>query len=47
MKEDLTEEEKMEILEEFAKKLVGNMKPIDPDIAEIINKHFWEMYEEF
>jgi len=35
--------EKEEILKEFVNKLVNNQQNIPEDIAEIVNKNFWDL----
>ena len=45
--ENIIEEEKQEILEEFAEKLLSNIVDIDPEIQQMLDEHFWEIYEAF
>ena len=38
-----SDEEKIEIIKDFANKLISNQKDIDPEIAEIVNKNYKEL----
>lgn len=31
-------------VDDFKNKIVKNQKPLDEDIREIVDKHFWEMF---
>lgn len=31
------------VLEDFIKKMIANTKPIDPEIAAVINNRFWDL----
>ena len=39
----ITDEEGIEILSNFAEKLIESQKSLDPDIQKIVNEHFFEM----
>jgi hypothetical protein len=39
--------ERLSILRDFADKLLGNTKDMDPEIAKIVNDNFWDLYEPF
>lgn len=31
-------------VEDFKNKIIKNQKPLDEDIREVVDKHFWEMF---
>lgn len=37
--------EKKEILDNFLNKLLENAEELDPEIAKVVNDHFWELVE--
>jgi len=37
------EEDEENIIEEFAKKMIEDQKDLDPEIAQLVDKHFWEL----
>ncbi len=41
------ERELLEQMQRVYDEMLKNTKPADPEIAEIINKDFWEMYDRF
>jgi hypothetical protein len=41
------EEQYMQVLENFATELLNNIVDTEPDIAQITNDYFFEMYENF
>ena len=41
--ENLSDEEKLKLMVDFNEKILKNTKDLDLDIAEFIDKHFWEL----
>ena len=35
--------DKLSIIYNFASRFISNMEDLDPDFAEVINKHFWDL----
>lgn len=42
-----TDEEMLEILKRFQQNLIDNSKQTDPEIQQIMNESFWDMFESF
>ena len=42
----ITDKEAIETIENFADKFVSSQKDIEPEIQEIINKHFDELFDD-
>ena len=38
-----TDEEKVQILTNFATNLLANQKPLEPEFAKILQENFWEL----
>ena len=45
MLKKMDEEKDVEVVKNFAKKLIGSQKEVDPEIQEIVNDHFFEMLD--
>jgi hypothetical protein len=41
--QEYTDEQKIEILQDFANKLINNQVDLDPEIEALVNEHFWEL----
>lgn len=37
------ESEEYQILKEFSKNFIENQKDVDPEIVELVDKHFWDL----
>jgi hypothetical protein len=42
----MTEQDDLKILNEFKKKIITSQKPLDNDIAEMVNNNFWDLLDD-
>lgn len=40
---DFTEEEKVEVLNDFISKIIDESKDIDPEIYDVVNKNYFDL----
>lgn len=43
----LSDAERLNVLTSFAKNLLENSMNLEPDVAQILNDNFWEIYDRF